>query len=360
LGPTEDDLTKEAVALAAGRELVLDEGLVQELRRRFRGHRPASPEVIRDLARLPRGCRTIANPVGAAVGLDLELEGSRIFVLPGVPREMEAIFTQGVEPMLRRLGSREFTKTLVLRTVGIRESDLALKLRAVRPALEVRLGYLPLTTGVDIRLSLDASDEGEASGRLEAAAERIAPVLGRHLYSRRGQELHAVVGSMLMARGLTIGVAESCTGGLIGHLLTQVPGISACLELDVVAYSNRSKVESLGVDENLISAQGAVSSQVAQAMARGVRERACTRLGLSTTGIAGPSGGSAGKPVGLVYVGLAHSGGCRVTENIFGGDRETIKLRAAIHALDLVRHHMLEGRDQVGKDKGLHSGSDQR
>jgi nicotinamide-nucleotide amidase len=167
-------------------------------------------------------------------------------------------------------------------------------------------------------------------------------VLGYRLYSEDGEDLHFVAGNLLIDANKTISVAESCTGGLVGHLITEVPGISSRFMEGVTAYSNKAKIRDLGVNREIIESFGAVSEQVAHAMAVGVRQRASTDIGLSTTGIAGPTGGTEDKPVGLVYTGLAHEGGVDVTRNVFAGTRGVIKVRAATHALDLVRIHLMK------------------
>ena len=176
---------------------------------------------------------------------------------------------------------------------------------------------------------------------LTEGTQIVVGALGDRVYSTEGEDLHFVVAKMLISRGLTIAAAESCTGGLIGHLLTQVPGISASLDRVVVAYSNRAKVDSLGVPGGLIEKHGAVSPEVAEAMARGVRREAGTDIGISTTGIAGPGGGGREKPVGLVYFGLAGEEGSQARRMVFERTREIIKLKAAVYALDLVRVYML-------------------
>jgi nicotinamide-nucleotide amidase len=342
LGPTEDDLTKQAVALVVGRELVIDKGLHARLAERLAGRRAASAQAIEALALVPEGAMTIGNPVGAAVGLRLEHRDHLIFVLPGVPREMKSIFEGAIASFLKDLPKDDVSGTRVIKTTGMRESEIAAVLDPVRGGLDVRLGYLPRPEGVDLRLSATRADEDAVARKLEEAARAILPLLGAYAFSSTGEELNLVVANMLLQRGKTLAVAESCTGGLIGHLLTQVAGISACLDRVVVAYSNRAKIDSLCVAPDLIDKYGAVSREVAEAMARGVRNLAGSDFGLSTTGIAGPSGETKTKPVGLVYVGLAHEEGCVVSESVFPGSREIVKLKAATHALDMLRIHLGE------------------
>jgi nicotinamide-nucleotide amidase len=340
LGPTEDDVTKQAVARAVGRKLVVDRDLHARLAERGKGRKPVSPRVVEALALVPQGASTMGNPVGAAVGLDLEHEGRRLFVLPGVPREMKSIFEGAIVRLLKNMPKDEVSGTRIIKTTGIRESEIEADLAPVAGDLPVSLGYLPGPEGVDLRLTAVGADPGAVTGRLEEATQQILPLLGAYAFSAAGEDLNLVVGNALLERGITLAVAESCTGGLIGHLLTQVAGISACLDRVIVSYSNRAKTESLAVDGDLIEAHGAVSREVAQAMAEGVKRLAGTDLGLSTTGIAGPSGATKTKPVGLVYVGLAHAEGCVVSEHVFPGSREIVKLKAAVHALDMIRIHL--------------------
>jgi nicotinamide-nucleotide amidase len=343
LGPTEDDVTKQAVARAVGRKLVVDREIHTRLAERGEGKRPVSPQAAEALALIPEGATTIGNPVGAAVGLDLQHEGRRLFVLPGVPREMKSIFEGAIVRLLKDMPKEEVAGTRVVKTTGIRESEITARLAAVAENLPIRLGYLPRPEGVDLRLTAQGADPGTVAAKLDEALAKILPLLGAYAYSAAGEELNLVVGNALKEQGVTLAVAESCTGGLIGHLLTQVAGISACLDRVIVSYSNRAKVESLGVSQDLIEKHGAVSREVAGAMADCVKRLAGSDLGLSTTGIAGPSGATKTKHVGLVYIGFAHAQGSVVSERVFQGNREIVKLKAATHALDMVRMHLADG-----------------
>ena len=345
LGPTHDDVTREALAGALGTKLVLNEGILAAIEERFRLRGLKAPADIRALAMVPDGARAIGNPAGTAPGLAATLGKARIYVLPGVPGEVRAIYEGSLRDELRQMAEgiagRKFILARSIRTVGITESGIAAKLGPVHSRLRAKLAYLPEETGVVLALRAASRDEAEAAAALDEATALITERLGDRVYSIQGEDLHAVVGRLLIERGKTIALAESCTGGLVAHLLTEVAGISACLERGVVAYSNKAKMEVLGVDPVLIDRHGAVSAQVAEAMAQGVRETAAAAIGLSTTGIAGPGGGSEDKPVGLVYIGLAHEGGVETSRHVFQGTRHSIKLRAAARALDMVRCHML-------------------
>jgi nicotinamide-nucleotide amidase len=340
LGPTQDDVTKQALARVVGRELVVDKDLHTQLAERMAGRRTASAQAIESLSLVPEGATTIGNPVGAAVGLRLEYRERHLFVLPGVPREMKSIFEGAIVGILKDIPKDEVSGSRLLKTTGIRELEIASLLEPLAGEIDAGLGYLPRPEGVDLRLTAVGADREDVGRKLDEAVGRLLPLLGEYVFSTEGEELNLVVGTMLIERGKTLAVAESCTGGLIGHLLTQVPGISACLDRVVVTYSDKSKVHSLSVGEDLLREHGAVSREVADAMATGVRALAGTDIGLSTTGIAGPSGETKTKPVGLVYMGLAHAVGSAVCENVFPGSREVVKLKAATHALDMLRIHL--------------------
>lgn len=341
LGPTHDDCTKRAVCESFGVKLVESPDILRRVRGRYESRGMEMPEVSRSLALVPETAELLPNPLGSAVGLKMTRGRRFLYVLPGVPGEMKAIFEGSIETGLRELEGRAYIKIKVLRTTGLSESDIAAKIEPVADSLGVSLGYLPSPTGVVLRLTAMGDSEAAAGRELGRATASIRTVLGKRLYSEDGQELHFVVGNMLIETQTTISVAESCTGGLIGHLLTEVPGISSRFMEGITAYSDRSKISHLGVSPDAIASFGAVSEQVARAMAVGVRQRAHTDIGLSTTGIAGPTGGTGEKPVGLVYTGIAHEDGCEVTRNVFAGTRGVIKVRAATHALDLVRIHLL-------------------
>ena len=340
LGPTHDDCTKKAVCRSFGVELVESEDILARVRARYESRGVEMPEVSRSLALVPEGAELLPNPLGSAVGLKMTRGGSALYVLPGVPGEMKAIFEGSVESDLLGLEGRASIKTRVLRTTGVTESGIAESLQPVAGELGVSLAYLPRPTGVVLRLTAMADSEAAAGRALSEATARIRTALGDRLYSEDGEDLHFVVGRLLIEMGKTIAVAESCTGGLIGHLITEVPGVSSRFMEGITAYSNQAKVRDLGVNLEIIESFGAVSEQVAKAMAVGVRRRAATDIGVATTGIAGPTGGTTEKPVGLVYTAIAHEGGSAVTRNVFAGTRSVIKVRAAAHALDLVRLYL--------------------
>ena len=337
LGPTPDDRTKEVFAEVVGRRLVLDEEVLEGIRKRFAHRGMEMPRSNVRQATVPEGSQVLPNRWGTAPGLHVKADGRHFFLLPGVPREMRGIFEESVVPVLRKLSGRAINFVL-LRTTGISESALYEK----RSDLDLdKVAFLPGLEGVDVRLMWE---EGADPTQL---IEEIRRRAGQFVYAEGEEGMEEVVGRLLKRRGWRIATAESCTGGLVGHRITEVPGSSDYFERGVVAYSNRAKVELLGVPEELIRRHGAVSPQVASAMAEGVRERTGVEVGLGVTGIAGPTGGTPEKPVGLVYIGVATPEEVRVKEFRFVGERSQIKFRASQAALDMVRRAVSGGADIV-------------
>ncbi|MET0516604.1 MAG: competence/damage-inducible protein A [Nitrospiraceae bacterium] len=358
LGPTVDDCTREAVASATGYRLVRRrEALDMMTTRLAQWGRSPSPTQLRQ-AMIPSGAMVLNNPVGSAPGFSLIWKETLLFVLPGVPREMEAMVAQEVVPRIqawvRDHGRRSASPIIrqVFHTFGLPESDVDAKLRGLVPGgAKIDLGLL--ASPMDVMVSLTTKGTGAPKHRkgghgrrtedvLLPFAREIRTRLGDWLFAEGTDTLEEVVGRALSTRGLTLAVAESCTGGLISHRLTQVPGSSVYLERGVVCYSNQSKMDMLGVPEKMLTRYGAVSAEVASAMAKGIRERSLASIGLSVTGIAGPGGATQTKPVGLVYVALdAGTGGNQIQEFHFHGDRSTIKLRSSQAALDLLRRWLI-------------------
>lgn len=357
LGPTSDDRTREAVARTTGRPLRRRAEAIEGMARRLAawGRTPSAAQQRQGL--IPTGAEVLANPVGSAPGFVLRWQGALIAALPGVPVEAERMFTEAVLPRLREGGVAGHIERKVLHTIGLPESDVEQRIGDLLPSGGgIRLGLLASPLGVIVSLTLTVSDgaagdkqgrEGRsARDRLEKTFRAIRRKLGRHVYAEGTDTMEQVVGRYLAKRGLILALAESCTGGLIGHRLTQVPGSSAYLDRGVVCYSNRAKTELLGVPEGLIARHGAVSAPVAAAMAKGIRVTSKASVGLSVTGIAGPGGGTDKKPVGLVYVGLdaTSQGAAKISKTQafrFHGTRETIKLRASQAALNLLREWLV-------------------
>ncbi len=343
LGPTPDDVTREGVAEAAGRPLALREDLVEGLRRWWTIRGLEMPESNRRQAFLPARATVLRNPVGSAPGFRLKIRGSEVFVMPGVPSEAEGMLEDGVLPVLRSRAAGRVRRFRTLHTIGRPESQIADELsKHLRPSAEWSLAYLPQGGGVDLRIS--AAGSPERVGRvLGSVLRRIRRILGSAVYGADDESLEAVVGRELDRGKWTLSVAESCTGGLVSNLLTHVPGSSAYFDRAVVAYSNRAKMDLLGVSPATLRTRGAVSEETALDMASGVRRASRTQLGLSVTGIAGPGGGTRAKPVGLVYVGLAAGRQSWAFRFRFPGGRRAVKLRSARAALNVLRLYLLNG-----------------
>lgn len=338
LGPTEDDRTLAAVAAHLGLELVLHRPTLKEIEKRFKRRGIKMPAVNVTQARVPAGSRVLANALGTAPGIIIEVEGFIVCLLPGVPAEMEYILEHGFLPYLEKkgyAGERVYEKQL--HATGLPESAVAEKLDAVDVPAGLHLAYLPQTAQVNLRLWGAGSDEAAFLKRAKPAADAIRAALGVHVFGEDGVTLEQVVGEALAARGETLALAESCTGGLVAERITAVPGASAYFLGGVVSYANEAKVELLGVAESTLAAHGAVSEETAREMAAGARERFGATYGLAVTGIAGPSGGTPEKPVGTTCFALADAGDVASESRYFGGGREWVRFRAAQHALDMLR-----------------------
>lgn len=344
LGPTSDDCTREAVARATGRPLRPRAAALDLVRRRLAEWGRAMTPAQRRQALMPAGAEVLPNPIGSAPGFLLRWRTTLIAALPGVPWEMERMWDEAVAPRLRATVGRTVRgpriAQQILHTCGLPEVKVQEAVgRALRNIPGLRLGLLASPLGVDVVLT--AVGGKAAAEALDQAVAAVRTAVGSVLYGEGEDTMEQVVGRLLAERGLSLALAESCTGGLVGHRLTEVPGSSAYLDRGLVCYSNRAKTELLGVPEALIRRHGAVSAPAAAAMARGARKRAGVAIGLSVTGIAGPGGATATKPVGLVYVGLDAKVGRRVHRAVkelrFHGEREVIKLRASQAALDLLR-----------------------
>jgi len=335
LGPTHDDVTRDVFSTFCGRELVPDEAILEQIRERFRRRGMEMPESNRSQAMIVEGASIIENKWGTAPGTHLEQDGVHFFLLPGVPREMEGMMAEYVLPALAQRTAGRIIRHLTLRTTGVSESALYDRLSEIE-GLDA-LAFLPGLSGVDMRITVREEDEKAAQRKVEAMAEAIRARVGEHIYTTGDEALEEIIGRELKRRGWRIAVAESCTGGLIGARLTNVSGSSAYFDRSLVTYSNESKIELLGIPAVTIEQYGAVSDQTARAMAEGVRGRAGVEVGLSVTGIAGPTGGTPEKPVGQVYIGLSTPAETTVREFRFTGNRATNRERTAQAALEMVR-----------------------
>ena len=348
LGPTDDDVTREAVATAFDMPLEEDEDVAAAIRSRFAARGLAMPAINRRQALVPRGATVLPNPDGSAPGLWIEQPEMVCIVLPGPPRELRGMFEAVARTRLAAVCGRQGIFRRVLRVTGRPESyvdEVASPVysRWLSAAVPISTSVLASRGEVELHLAARAATREDADGALDAATSELAAVLGRDLVSSDGAALEEVVGRLLRAQGRRVAVAESCTGGLIASRLTDVPGSSEYVHAGWVAYHNEAKTALLGVDARLIEAHGAVSEPVARALADGCRKLAGTDYGLGVTGIAGPGGGSSDKPVGTVYVALAGPGGrLRVRRLNLPGDRERVKHFASQAALDLLRRTLLK------------------
>jgi nicotinamide-nucleotide amidase len=345
LGPTDDDRTREAVADLLGRKLELNQGVLRHIQELFRRFGRVMPEINRRQAMVPEGATVIPNPRGSAPGLWIEASGHILILLPGVPSELRAMFEQEVRPRLIRLGHDERLFTRDLRITGLPESEVEQRvspLYVLYPDTETTILASP--PGIQLHPRVWSRDPAQANQILDEMVKRMALALGEHLYSTEGEMLEEVVARALTENRATIAVAESCTGGLLAERLTNIPGSSSYFLGGVVCYSNELKSALVNVPAELIESKGAVSPEVALALAEGIRKTTGATIGVGVTGIAGPGGGTPEKPVGLVHIGIADERGPRERRFQFPGDRERIRMHASQTALDSVRRYFLYPR----------------
>ncbi len=337
LGPTTDDLTSEAVAAYLGVKLERDDASLESIRRRMEKYGRTMSTSNAKQADFPAGDDILVNPVGTAPGFGVSLGKARAFFMPGVPAEMKQMFEAQVAPRIESLAPND-TYQARLRTFGLPESVVGERLADVEAAYPgVVIGYRAHFPEIEVKVLAHAKSQEEARDIVERATSDVRGRLSDVVYGEAGDTFAGVVGCALRRRGFTLAVAESCTGGLVGHLITREPGASEFLLLDAVTYSNASKSRILGVDEEVIRGHGAVSSEVAAAMAKGVKHVSGADVSLAITGIAGPGGGSEDKPIGTVFVAVCSSNGLVVKEKHFPGDRARIQTMAAYLGLSMVR-----------------------
>lgn len=341
LGPTDDDLTREAVAAVLGRRLAVDPEVLAIVAARFERRGVPMPSVNRRQAEVIEGARWLPNPNGTAPGQVVDTGDRLIVLLPGPPREMQPMFLASVVPVLAARASGRQVRRRTVRTTGFSESQVEEIAQPIYSRFAA--GVVPIDTTVlaspglvELHLSGAAEDVDALEGVLDRASAELVAALGDAVFTTDERSLEEVVGAELIARQLTIAAAESCTGGLLLQRLTDIPGSSAWVLGGVVAYANAVKVEALGVGEDTLAAHGAVSEAVARAMAEGVRRRLGADVGVGITGVAGPGGGSDEKPVGTVWIAVA-AGDTHARRFLFPGDRQMIRQFAASAALNMVR-----------------------
>jgi nicotinamide-nucleotide amidase len=327
-------------------DLVVNEEALQRVKGFFERRGVIPRKINEDQALVPRSCTVIQNHHGTAPGFLFERNGRYLIAMPGVPFEMKAMVENHVLPFFAAKASGLVIQHRTLKTTGIGESFLAEQIGDVStlfgPNDGVTLAFLPGPTGTRLRITVRAKNTDDAGKKIELVERRIRSKAGKYVYAADDEELEEVIGKLLQERRLTLAVAESCTGGLIADRITNVPGSSNYFERSYVTYSNESKLADLGVPSSLVLHHGAVSSEVAEAMAACVRTKSNSDIGLSTTGIAGPSGGSKEKPVGLVWIGYSDRSGTLALRFNFGDDRRRTKERAAQAALELLRRRLLK------------------
>jgi nicotinamide-nucleotide amidase len=359
LGPTADDVTREAAARAFRREVRLDEAVAAEIEAKFRAHGMRMPEVNRRQARVPDGAVLLANPRGTAPGLRLDDDRGTVFLFPGVPRELERMVRHDLEPWLAERSAGVGRERGVLKVASLPESTVE---ERITPAYEEfgRESISVLAKPGEIRIQFWArGGEEERRARLDRMAARLGELVGPAVFTRDPDAgLEAVVGELLRGAGATLATAESCTGGWLGRRVTAVPGSSDYYPGGVVSYSNALKERLLEVPAGTLAEHGAVSEPVARAMALGVRRLAGTTYALAITGVAGPGGGSEDKPVGTVHLALAgpgdeaEGGGAVLHHRCvrFPGDRERVRWMSTQLALEILRRHLL-GAPPVGDEE---------
>lgn len=343
LGPTHDDITKKAVSTFFNTDLVSSDEVRRRIKVMLEKRSLPWSAAAEEQTMVPRTAQLLPNRRGTAAGMVFEDKGRCFIVLPGVPYEMSAMIDGSVLPLLSSKVTDSTTVHRTLRTTGISESVLSKALGNIEELLNgAKLAFLPSPTGVKLRITVLDMDRASAEKHVQEIERQIRERTQKYIYGIEDEELEATVGKLLIERGLTLAVAESCTGGLIADWITNVSGSSAYFKLGVVAYSDQTKTDLLGVPADLIQRYGAVSKQVAEAMALGARRVAHSDIAVSTTGIAGPTGATPEKPVGLVWIGYADVSGSLALKFHFGDDRIRVKERAAAAALELVRRRVLE------------------
>jgi nicotinamide-nucleotide amidase len=349
LGPTNDDLTRETVAELLGRKLIKDEAILRAIEARFRSFGRTMPEVNVRQAMVPEGATPLDNPNGTAPGLWMEKNGQMVVLLPGPPRELEPMYANFVAPRLARRASGARLYHRELRVAGMGESMVEQRIAAIyKRYSDVHTTILAAPGEIQIHLRMWTENAQHAEKTLKELTESIQLAVGEAVFTTEGLSLEEVVARILTLNSATIAVAESCTGGLLAERLTSIAGSSTYFRGGVVCYSNELKSAWVDVPAEMILAKGAVSSEVAVALADGIRRRVGSTLGVGITGIAGPSGGSEEKPVGTVHIAVAHAGGVKERGLLFPGDRESIRWQASQIALDMVRRHFLYGNSGRG------------
>lgn len=337
LGPTQDDLTKEIICEAMGCTLTRDEAIYTKIKGFFDDiGRPMTDNNAKQ-ALVPTCGRALENDMGTAPGIYIRKDDKHVFLLPGSPREMSHLFETHVGPMIAK-EKNQVIHSNYIKIFGMGESSVEDKLL---PLIEKQSNPTIATYAkrgeIEVRVTAGADSLESAETLLRPVVDEICDLFGSYVFSRNGGSLAEVVGRQLIRKGLTISMAESCTGGLLAGALTDVPGISATLESGYVTYSNQAKMDLLGVSEKTLNEHGAVSHETALEMVAGLRKKSSSDISISITGIAGPGGGSESKPVGLVYIGMGVGDDFEAHKFNFHGDRDRVRAYSVLSALDLIR-----------------------
>ena len=341
LGSTDDDITNEIVAQALNRPLCLDQQMLKQIKDHARARKIKITSSLEKMAWMPEGSRML-NPEGTACGFSLIEKEVHLYFLPGVPDQMRYLMDKIVLPeILSRYKTLPIMRQRILKLYGLNEPGIAEIFKKIQGKTgNIVFGFYPRFPENHITISLRGQDEPTVTKELDRVEMEVRRLVGPYIFAAGDQNMEEVVGHLLLEKNLSISVAESCTGGLIGHRLTSVPGSSSYFHGGVVVYSNQSKVDLLRVDPRTLETHGAVSERTVEEMARGVKDRIKTDLGLAVTGIAGPDGGTRQKPVGTVHVGLAARGKTFSREYRFWGNRGQVKLNSSMMALDWVRRYL--------------------
>jgi nicotinamide-nucleotide amidase len=346
LGPTHDDITRSVVCKFFQTDSIINEEALENVKRIFARLNSVPRKINEDQALVPRGCVVIQNRLGTAPGYFFERDNKYFIVMPGVPYEMKAMMDDFVLPFFAKLRTGLVIRHRTLKTTGIAESFLAEHIGDVHqlfsPDSGMTLAFLPSSLGVRLRITAKANSVDEAKNNIQDVETKLRDKIDKFIYAAGEKELEDTIGTLLKERRLHIALAESCTGGLIADRMTNISGSSEYFERGIITYSNKSKIDELGVPSDLIGTHGAVSREVAEAMARGIRTTSGTDIGISTTGIAGPTGDSPEKPIGLVWIGYSDKDETFALQFNFGGERRIIKERAAQAALELLRRKILK------------------
>ena len=341
LGSTDDDITNEIVAQALNRPLCLDQQMLEKIKDHARARKIKITSSLEKMAWMPEGSKML-NPEGTACGFSLIEKEVHLYFLPGVPDQMRYLMDKIVLPeILSRYKTLPIMRQRILKLYGLNEPGIAEIFKKIQGKTgNIVFGFYPRFPENHITISLRGQDEPTVTKELDRVEMEVRRLVGPYIFAAGDQNMEEVVGHLLVEKNLSISVAESCTGGLIGHRLTSVPGSSSYFHGGVVVYSNQSKADLLHVDPRTLETHGAVSERTVEEMARGVKDRIKTDLGLAVTGIAGPDGGTRQKPVGTVHVGLAARGKTFSREYRFWGNRGQVKLNSSVMALDWVRRYL--------------------